>query len=81
MDITDFIGIAVVGSALSLLIGYIKNKFGTDSASTKALVIVLAIVVGGLYFFLRATNWWQTILGILAASQAFYAFFLKESSQ
>jgi len=76
-NVNDFLGIAVVGSALSLLIQWLKQKFGTDSTKTKALTIGLAIVVGGVYTFLQGTTYWTTILGILGAASTVYALFLK----
>lgn len=75
--IEDFLGIAVVGGLLSLVIQFIKNKLGTDSTATKILTIVLSIIVGGAYFLLRDTVWYATIVGILAASSTVYALILK----
>ena len=79
MDIQDFIGISIIGAALSYVINYIKSEYGTESNQTKMLTIGLAVVVGILYYFIRSTSWYQTILGILAASSTVYAFFLRDS--
>lgn len=78
IDVSDFVGIAVVGAGLSLVIQYFKKAFGTNSMTTKVMTIALSIVVGGAYFALRQTIWWQTIIGVLAAASAFYAFLLKK---
>lgn len=75
--INDFLGIAVVGAGLSLVIDAIKVKLGTTSGATKALTLVLAVIVGALYTFLQSTPYWQSILGVLAAASTVYAFFLK----
>jgi len=74
----DFLSIAVVGSALAMAIQFIKSKFGLDSIKTKALTLGLAVILGGGYYFLSQTPWWQTILGVLASASTFWAFFLKE---
>ncbi|MDQ3158782.1 MAG: hypothetical protein M3P98_01430 [bacterium] len=77
-NINDFVGIAIVGSGISLVLDYIKAKWGTESSTTKLLVIGLSIVCGGAYYFLQDTVLWQTILGVLAAASTFWALFLKK---
>lgn len=84
MDITnigDFLGIAIVGVALSLVLELIQAKFGTGSVQMRALTIVLAIIVGSVYVLFRETLWWQTMLGILAAASAVYAMFFSGVSR
>ena len=77
MDITNFLTIGIVGSGLSLLIEYLKNRLQLDALGTKIMVVIFSVVLGTAYFFLQGTVAWQAILGILAASSTFYAFFLK----
>ncbi len=81
MEINDFLGIAIVGAALSLLIQWIKIKLGTTGVATKAVTLLLAVVVGGLYWALQGTVLWESILGILAAASTVYAFFINKSSE
>ena len=73
----DFLGIAVVGEGLSLVIEVIKKQFGTDSTQTKLLTLALAVVVGGAYVLLRDTPEFPTILMVLASASTVYAYFLK----
>jgi len=75
MEITDFIGISIVGAALSIAFQYFKATSGTKS---KLWAIGLSVVVGVVYVFLRDTVWWTTILGVLASASTIYALFLKE---
>lgn len=77
MDTNDFIGIAVVGAMLSGVIQIIKNRFGTESNETKILTIVLALIVGGLYVWVRSTSYFETVLLVLASASAVYAFLIK----
>ena len=77
IDINDFLGIAIVGAALSAIVEFIKNKYGTASWVTKLLTVVLAILVGTGYYFLQGTGLLTTILGVLAAASTVYAYFLK----
>lgn len=74
----DFLSIAVVGSALAMAIQFIKSKYGLDSLKTKAVTLALSVILGGAFYFLSQTPWWQTILGVLAAASTFWAFFLKQ---
>lgn len=77
ININDFLGIAVVGGALSAVIEFIKAKFGITSETTKLLTIALAVVVGAVYTFLQDTAYWTTILGVLASASTVYALFIK----
>jgi ABC-type Mn2+/Zn2+ transport system permease subunit len=79
METIDFLGILIVGSALSLAIQYIKNKYGTESDTTKALTVLLSVALGAAYWFLSQTGIWTAILGVLGTASTFYAFFLKKS--
>ncbi len=78
MPIGDFLGIIIVGAALSFVIQWIKTKWKADGTKIKLLTLGLAIVVGGIYFFLRDTQWWQPTIGVLGAASTVYAFFLKK---
>lgn len=75
--INDFLGIAIVGAALSGIVDFLKVKFGTSSNTTKAITIALSIVLGGIYVMLEGTPAWTTILGVLAAASTVYALILK----
>ena len=78
MEIQDFLGIVIVGVALSMAIQFIKIKFGINSLKTKAITILLAVVCGTLFYFGSQTSWWQGVITILGTASAFWAFFLKE---
>jgi hypothetical protein len=77
MNINDFLGIAIVGAALSLVIEWMQEKYGMDAKKTRALSIVLSFVVGGFYWLLSNTEIWQSILGVLAAASTVYALFFN----
>lgn len=77
-NIADFVGILIVGSALSLVLEYFSRKFGPTSGKMRAITIVGSIVVGGAYVFVRSTSWFPTIVTVLTAASAFYALILKK---
>lgn len=81
MEIDAFLSIALVGAALSLLIEWVTNKWGTGSAASRAIAIGLSVVVGGLYWFLSGTAIWQSVLGVLAAASTVYAMFFSGSKK
>lgn len=74
----EFLEIAVIGSALALVIQLIKTKFGLDSVKTKILTLSLSVLLGASYYFLSQTAIWQTILGILASASTVWAFLLRD---
>ena len=77
-QLVDFMGILVVGTLLSLLVQYLKKKFGTDTMGTKLMTIGLSIAIGAGYYFLRDTALLQTLIGVLTAASAVYALILKK---
>lgn len=77
MDINELLGIGIVGAALSFVIEGIQMKFGIGSGKTKALSIVLSVVVGGGYYLVRETSWWLPMVGVLASASTVYALFFS----
>lgn len=77
MEVNDFIGIAIVGAALSVVIQGIKNRFGTESGETKALTIFLALIVGAAYVAIRSTSYFETVILVLSSASAVYAFLMR----
>ena len=78
MEIQEFLGIVIIGVALSMAIQFIKTKFGVDTLKTKALTLTLALLLGTRYYFAVQTIWWQNALSILGIASAFWAFFLRD---
>jgi hypothetical protein len=72
-----FLQIALVGVLASALIEIINKKFGLGSSMAKVITIGVSILLGTIYFFLKDTVLWQTILGVLGTASTVYAFFLK----
>ncbi len=77
MNITDFLAIAVVGAILSVVVQIIKNAFGTESNTTKLITIALALVIGGLYVWIRSTPYFETAILVLTSASAVYALVMK----
>lgn len=77
MNINDFVSIMVVGAILSLIIQALKTQFGTTSGVTRGLTVVLALIVGGGYVWLRSTPYFETAVLVLSTSSAVYALIVK----
>lgn len=75
--VSDFLAIGIVGIILSTL--FEKFKATKTSFQSKVWMIGLSMVVGIIYVFLRGTNYWETILGVLAAASTTYALFLNNT--
>ena len=73
----QFLQIGIVGVALSFIVQFVKERYGTDSDVTKVLTIGLAIMLGAGYYFLVGTSLWVPIVGILSSATTFYALFIK----
>lgn len=77
MEITDFLGIAVVGGFLTAVIELIKWNYPTEKSIGKFLVIFLSLVLGGGYVWLRSTPYFETTVLVLATSSTVYALVVK----
>lgn len=74
----EFLEIGIIGAIISIIIQIIKEKWGTESDTTKVLTIGLSIVIGSVYYFLQGTALWQSILGVLATASTFYALIIRK---
>lgn len=73
----DFLMIGIVGVAVSFLVEFIQNQYGTNSAKTRGISIGLAVLLGGIYTILKDTVWWTTILGVLGSASTVFAMFFS----
>lgn len=80
MEINDFLGIGIVGGALSVLFELIKEKLPASTSYRRLAILVLSLAVGTAYWAVRQTQYYQTVLGVLAAASAVYALFLKKET-
>lgn len=77
MDIQEFMGIAVVGALLSLVIEFIKG-YNSNPLVTKIETLILAIIVAGGYVVIRSTPYFETVLTVLGTASIVYGFFLNK---
>ena len=78
MTLTDVASLGIVATAVSMLVQYLKVKFGTSGYKTNAILIGLSILVGIVYFFLQShVNWLEAAASVLVVANAIYSFFIK----
>lgn len=70
--------IGIIGVVASLIMEGIKKYFGTSGFESKVAVVVVSLIGGAVYYFLKDTGMWTSFMGILATASTFYAFFLKK---
>jgi len=74
MELASFV---IIGAAVSLLVQYLKNRFGTENAITLTIVIALSIIAGTAYYLIKGTSLYAPILNILAFAGAVYTYIFK----
>jgi len=74
----EILEIAIIGTLASLFMQIVKKQYGPTSLTSKIIIVVVSIILGAGYVFLKGTPMFQTVLGILASASTFYAFFLKK---
>lgn len=75
----EFLSLAVVGAAVSVLMQWVKKYVGDDKNSLQMAMIVVSVVIGSVYFFLVGTPAWEAILSILATATTVYEYVIKKT--
>jgi hypothetical protein len=73
MDLT----IVFAGAAVSVLMEFLKNYLRLDRIQSLGAVIVLSLVGGGAFWYLKGAGLWESSLQIVASSALVYAFIVK----
>lgn len=66
----------IVGVIVSLLVQLLKNKYGTKSPATLAIVLAASIIAAWGYTYLQSVGLWEVFLPILTTAGAFYTFII-----
>lgn len=77
--VENFLAIGIVGAGLSVIVEFIKAKFGgLEKNKSKAIVIVGSLLLGGLVYVLAQTPYWINVAGVLGAASVVYGFVVKK---
>lgn len=68
--------IAIVGVAVSLLVQWLKKQFGTNEYMTLVVVLAISLIAAGVYTYLIAAGYWESVLAVLLTAGSFYTFIL-----
>lgn len=77
MDIQEFLAIAVVGAIMSVVIELLMKNVSNPLVS-KLVTAVFAIIVAGLYVWVRSTPYFETVILVLGTASTVYGFFLNK---
>lgn len=68
--------ILIAGVVVSLLVQWLKKRFGTDEYKTLGVVAAVSLVGAAAYTSLVAAGYWESVLEILVTAGAFYTYIL-----
>jgi hypothetical protein len=77
MEIQEFLSISIVGAIMALVIELILAKVSNPLVS-KLFTITFAIIVAGLYVWVRSTPYFQTVVLVLGTASIVYGLFLNK---
>lgn len=77
MNIQEFLAIAVVGAIMSVVIELLMKNVSNPLVS-KLVTAVFAIIVAGLYVWVRSTPYFETVILVLGTASTVYGFFLNK---
>jgi hypothetical protein len=73
----EILSLTVVGAVVSVIVQFLKNRYGTNTQGTLTAVIVISIVAGLAYYIISQTAFLPAVIQILAFAGAVYTFILK----
>lgn len=77
-EIITLLSLGIVGTLFAWGVKHLKKLFWMKGTETKVAVAILALIVAGLYVWVRDTAYWGTFLMIIMVSQTVYGFFIKK---
>ena len=78
--IQTLISSAFVGTVVSLMGEFIKNKLGLNSNKAKVFILLVSITLAGAVFYLKNTPYWIPLLTIIGSASSVYNFVIKGTS-
>lgn len=66
-----------IGIAVSLLVEYLKKKYGTDAAGTYITIAAFSLIAAGVYVVFADAPIFSTLLAILTTAGSFHNFILR----
>ena len=73
MDLT----IVFAGAVISVFMEFLKNYMKLDRIQSLGAVVILSLVGGFVFWYLKGAGLWESSLQIVASSALVYAFIVK----
>lgn len=67
----------IIGVIVSLVVQAVKKYAGDSDWLKMAIVLILSIFASAIYYFVKDTAFWQTLLQILTTAGATYTFIIR----
>ena len=77
-ELVNILSLGIVGTAFTFLISWLKKVLRIEGAETKFVVVILAFILGLVFYFVRELNLWGAFTTIIMISQTVYGLFVKE---
>lgn len=74
---TDYLSLAIVAMAISVIVSVIKHAAGVSGTKASVITIIVSLVAGGIYAFLKDTVYWQTFLEVLGFANVVYLLLVQ----
>lgn len=66
----------ILGSAVSLVVEWLKSKTNLGEYKTLVALLIVSLVAAFIYTYLVAVGYWQTVASVLLTAGAFYTFII-----
>ena len=74
----ELLTLAIVGAIVSGIVGFIKLKYGANGWKAVLSLVVISLVGGVAYWFLKGSNLLQSSAEILIAANGLYTILFKQ---
>jgi hypothetical protein len=72
----EFGSLLIIGAVVSLLVQAIKKYIGTSEWWTLAVVVVISILGGFVYYAWGTTPYWQSFVEVLTTAGGIYTYII-----
>jgi len=69
--------IEIIGAVVSLIVQYLKTKYGTGDMRTLVILITISILAGAIYVIASPAEYWPIVIRIIETAAAIYVIFIR----
>lgn len=75
IQVADLLSIGIIGVIAKFIVDWVKAKFGTEGWGTRAVLILLSLIVATIWVLFKDTNFFVVVVQILTVASTVWAFF------